>query len=208
MGGVVPFAGSPNILTPFDPLCLHLLPALSLPSLMLPAFPAFRLPSLPSGCLPESCLPESSSLPPSWQIFKQSGQNRAKQGKNKFLFGGRWCFLGKIGDKKGRNLNIFLKSGCKVGAGCGSACLLFGVSTGPEVGRASRLQDLPEVALVLWLCVPCLCPLCCFVCGVLHLNMALFRILMGFLEGFMCFLWVFIACVLCAASGAFVCVSG
>ena len=29
------------------------------------------------------------------------------------------------------------------------------------------------------------CPLSCFACGALHLNMALFRILRGFLEGFM-----------------------
>ena len=28
------------------------------------------------------------------------------------------------------------------------------------------------------------CPLSCFACGALHLNMALFRVLRGFLEGF------------------------
>ena len=45
--------------------------------------------------------------------------NRAKQGKNEFLFGGRWCFLGILGDKKVQNLNIFLKCGKKNGWRCG-----------------------------------------------------------------------------------------
>ena len=39
----------------------------------------------------------------------------------------------------------------------------------------------------LWVCsvpLPCLCPLSCFACGALHLNMALFRVLRGFLAGF------------------------
>lgn len=31
-----------------------------------------------------------------------------------------WCFLGILGDQKGRNTNIFLKYGCKVGAGLGA----------------------------------------------------------------------------------------
>ena len=54
---------------------------------------------------------------------------RAKQGENEFLFGVLWCFLGIFGDRKGRNVNIFLKCGCKVNAGCGAACLPFDVST-------------------------------------------------------------------------------
>lgn len=41
-----------------------------------------------------------------------------------------------------------------MGAGCGSACLTFGVSTGVSVPDLSRIQDLPEVALVLWWCAP------------------------------------------------------
>ena len=32
--------------------------------------------------------------------------------------------------------------------------------------------------------LPAFCPLCCCACGALHLNMALFRVLRGFLEGF------------------------
>ena len=56
-----------------------------------------------------------------------------------------------------------------------------------QVGRASGLQDLPALALVLWSCVPCLLPAFppCF--GALLANMALFRILRGFLESFMGF---------------------
>lgn len=41
-----------------------------------------------------------------------------------------------------------------MGAGCGSACLTFGVSAGVSVPDLSGIQDLPEVALVLWSCVP------------------------------------------------------
>ena len=44
--------------------------------------------------------------------------------------------------------------------------------------------------LPLFGCVPCLLSLCCFACGALHLNMALFRILRGFLEGFMVRMYV------------------
>lgn len=47
---------------------------------------------------------------PSWHI---SSRNRAKRGKNEFLFGVSWCFLGNLGCRKGRNLNIFLKCGKK-----------------------------------------------------------------------------------------------
>ena len=47
-----------------------------------------------------------------------------------------------------------------------------------------------------------------FMLAVLLANMALFRILRGFLEGFYGFVWVCIAWVLCVACVAFVCVSG
>lgn len=68
---------------------------------------------------------------------------RSKSGKSEFFFGVLLSHLGKIGDRKGRNVNIFLKSGCKVGAGCGSACLTFGVSTGVRIQDLSGIQDLP-----------------------------------------------------------------
>ena len=70
------------------------------------------------------------------------------------------------------------------------------------------LQDLPEVALVLWSCVPSFCPLSRFVLGALPLKYAFIRILRAFLAGFPCWMYICIACVLCVACGAFVCVSG
>ena len=79
------------------------------------------------------------------QFSVHRGKFSAKQGKSEFFFGVLWCFLGIFGDKKGRNLNIFFNCG----AGVGCRVLLwwrcFIVSTGPEVGRLSMLQDLPEV---------------------------------------------------------------
>ena len=57
------------------------------------------------------------------------------------------CFLGKIGDNKGQNTNIFLKRWCRW---C-RLCWLFGVSTGAG-GRGCRTYGVP--ALVLWSCVP------------------------------------------------------
>ena len=70
------------------------------------------------------------------------------------------------------------------------------------------LQDLPEVALVLWSCVPSFCPLSRFVFGALSLNMALFRVLRAFLAWFGVVVWVCVVLVVCVACGAFVCVSG
>ena len=61
-------------------------------------------------------------------------------------------------------------------------------------------------ALVLLSCVPLLCPLSRFVFGALPLKYAFIRVLRGFLEGFPCWMYVCIACVLCVACGAFVCV--
>ena len=63
--------------------------------------------------------------------------------------------------------------------------------TGPEVARASRLQDLPDR----WRwspggVFPAFCPLSCSAVVALLANMALFRILRGFLEGFYCWVWV------------------
>ena len=52
------------------------------------------------------------------------------------------------------------------------------------------------------------CPLSCFACGGLLANMALFRILKGFLRGFMGFVWVCVAWVAWVACVAFVYVRG
>ena len=109
--------------------------------------------------------------------------------------------------KRAKSKDIFemwVQSGCRLWL-----CLpAFIVSTGPEVGRACRLQDLPELALVLWSCVPSFCPLSCFVFGGLLANMPLFGVLRAILAGFVCLVWVCVALVLCVACGAFVCVSG
>ena len=84
------------------------------------------------------CLPESCCLPclPAF-IVADFQPNRAKSGKNEFLFGVLWCFFGIFGDNKGQNTNIFLKVGAG-GAGCAGslACLLV---------QAFEAQDLPEV---------------------------------------------------------------
>ena len=52
------------------------------------------------------------------------------------------------------------------------------------------------------------CPLSRFVLGALPLKYAFIRVSRGFSEGFGRFVWVCVACVLCVACGAFVCVSG
>lgn len=52
------------------------------------------------------------------------------------------------------------------------------------------------------------CPLVCFACGALHLNMALFRVLRGFLEGFGVRMYIYMGLGFCVDCGAFVCVSG
>ena len=81
--------------------------------------------------------------------------------------------LGDLRDRKGQKPNIFLKCGCKVGAGCGSACLHFGVSTG------AGGQAFGGCPLLSWR-VPSFCPFLCLALGALLANMALFRILRGF----------------------------
>ena len=98
---------------------------------------------------------------------------------------------------------IFLKVGA--GGGLVVLCLpAFWRVHLVQVVRLSMLQDLPELALVLWSCVPSFCPLSRFACGVLRLNMALFCVLRAFLGGFGVFVWVCVAWVLCVACGAFV----
>ena len=54
--------------------------------------------------------------------------------------------------------------------------------------------------------IPAFRPLSRFACLGLLANMALFRVLRGFLAGFMVVVWVCVNCVLCVDCGAFVCV--
>ena len=53
----------------------------------------------------------------------------------------------------------------------------------------------------------CFCPLPRFVFVGLSLKYAFIRVLMAFLAGFPCWMYICIACVLCVACGAFVCVN-
>lgn len=75
-------------------------------------------------------------------------------------------------------------------------------------GSASSLcyfADVSKIVLMLLLfgALPAFCPLCCFACGVLHLNMALFRVFRAFLEGFLGFVWVCVIWALCVACVGF-----
>ena len=115
------------------------------------------------------------------------------------------CFLGKIGDHKGQNTNIFLKSREENGLKCGRlACLLACPLVQAFEGSGPAGGWLWSSCRVF----RCFCPLSRFALGALPLNMALFRVLRGFLEGFGVFVWVCIGSVLCVACGAFVCVRG
>lgn len=105
-----------------------------------------------------------------------------------------------LGDNKVQKPKIFLKSGEGERLEMLPAWLHFGVSTGAGV------QALCTILLTLAKMngVHSFCPLSCFMLGTLALNMALFRVFRGFLEGFMGFVWVCVACVLCVACVGFV----
>ena len=101
-------------------------------------------------CSPHSKLASIlSSFPTPFPAFIVANfqTNRAKRGKSEFFFGGRLCFLGKIGDSNGQKPNIFLKCGCKW---C-MLCRLFGVSTGAGFRGCRTCQN---VGFVLLSCVP------------------------------------------------------
>ena len=70
--------------------------------------------------------------PPALQKDKRAS-NQGKRGQKLIFICSVLSYLGNFGDRKGQNTKIFLKCGCKVGAGCGSACLPFGVSSGAGV---------------------------------------------------------------------------
>ena len=98
-----------------------------------------------------------------------------------------------------------------MGAGGGRSCLPFGVSTCAglqafevfrtylNAGSGPLVVQLPPESSF--------CLLCCFARGALPLNMALFRVLRGFLGGFMGLVWVCVVLVVCVACVAFVCVN-
>ena len=136
------------------------------------------------------------------------GKFSDNRGKNEFLFGVLWCFLGNFGDNKVQNLNIFLEVrkengwrgylfACLFSCPLGYVCRLF-MASGPACC----------LALVLWSCASSFCPLCCSSLGALLANVALFRVFRAFLARFMGFVWVCVVLVRCVACGAFVCVRG
>ena len=136
------------------------------------------------------------------QIFSLSGQIFGKKGQNQIFSCLPWCFLGILGDNKVQKPNIFLKRGCKVGAGCGSACLPFGVSTGCMWCMLRGASGV--LRCVFRPFVPAFCLLCCIPFPALPFKYALFRILRRFSEGFGAFVWVCVAWALCVACVAFV----
>ena len=95
---------------------------------------------------------------------------RAKRGQNKFFFGEPWCFVGILGDRKGRKVKIYLKG---VANKWGSWSALVRSEVCP-LGRAVGAA----LAILLMLAkmdkIPSLRPFAAFALGALHLNMALF----------------------------------
>ena len=89
------------------------------------------------------------------------------------------------------------------------------VSTGPEVGRLSMLQDLPDLPSVgsgpLVVCsMPFarLCPLSRFPFLLCLSNMPLFSVFRGFLAGFGVRMYICMGLGFCVDCRAFVCVRG
>ena len=109
---------------------------------------------------------------------------------------------------KGAKSKYIFKSEGRKTAGDVVGCLPFGVPTGCRwPGNSCYFADISKIGQDSAGC-SAFCPLSRFVFGALLANMPLFRILRAFLAGFPCWMWVCIACVLCVACGAFVCVSG
>ena len=78
-----------------------------------------------------------------------------------------------------------------VAGGAGNSCYFAGVS---------KIAQYTARCSVFYL-------LYCFALGALIANVALFRALRAFLEGFMGFVWVCVVLALCVDCGAFVCVN-
>ena len=75
--------------------------------------------------------------------------------------------------------------------GAGNSCYFAGVS---------KIEQYTARCSVFYL-------LYCFALGAFPMNVALFRALRAFLEGFMGFVWVCVVLALCVDCGAFVCVN-
>lgn len=134
--------------------------------------------------------------------FQPIGANFQPEGAkvNKFLvcFG---VFSGIWETKKGKNKNLFYFRGFR-----GAAFILF-CGGGGGVHWVQVVQGAGLPVVFRGVCsIPLSLPLslCCFCFPAIPAKYALFRILRGFLAGFMWFVWVCIAWVLCVACAAFV----
>ena len=130
--------------------------------------------------------------------FQQSG---AKQGKNEFLFGVLWCFLGKIGDQKRQKLRYIwflrLQSPASIlFCGGGGGVHWVQVVLGAVASGVLRCVFSPLL--------PAVCPLCCTCFLAPVPKYAFICVLRAFLAGFAVLVWVCVALVLCVVCGAFV----
>ena len=116
--------------------------------------------------------------------------NQGKTGQ-KWIF--LWSFLStprNFGDNKRQKPNIFLKVGRKTAGDVQTLRLPSSCPLGAGLQDFEGFRTWRRLALVIWSCVPAFCRLYCVSLGALLANMALFRVLRGFLEGFMCFVCV------------------
>ena len=81
---------------------------------------------------------------------------------------------------------MWVQSGCRWSV----ACLPFGVSTWCRCAGSWGFRTCWRWLWSSGRVFPPFCPLFCFACGVLRLNVVLFRVFRGFLEGFGVFVWV------------------
>ena len=135
------------------------------------------------------------------------GKTTPKSGKSYILFGAPWCFLGKIGDSKRQNTNIFLKARKENRCGGGRLPAFWRAHLGRWSGNSCYFADVSKIGKDS-AGRSDFRPLYCFAFGALPTNMPLFRVLRGFSAGFPCWMWVCVASMLFVACGAFVCVRG
>ena len=141
-----------------------------------------------------------SSLSPAYhqgQKASETGQKRAKV--NKFL-GVLGVLSGICETERGEKQRYIWNVGAKW---VRVVALLVCILACPLV-QASGFRTCQRLALVLWSCVPSFCPFLCLALVALLANMALFRILRGFLARFGGFVWVCVVLVVCVACVAFV----
>ena len=131
------------------------------------------------------------------QFSAYRGKFSAKQGKSEFFFGVLWCFLGIFGDQKGQNLRYIWVLRVQ---GLPLWLSLWGG------GGVHLVEVVRSCSLSLGVFRPFALPLslCCFCSPASALKYALFRVLRGFLEGFMVRMYVCMGLVLCVDCVAFV----